>query len=124
MQTAVLVVEKDNSKRETIISMLQTLGYQAMGIGIPEQAYSTLKDARFDVLFAILPKGKLDANIFAMSAKTTDEDLMVIIATDDLAPTTSAPFIDAFVRKPLSIEDIDRTIKRLFLSGNREVAKR
>jgi len=111
MQKFVLVLEEDVTLRDTIISMLEVVGYQANGFSSARQVYDVLDAVKVDVLLISLSLFDLDGVHIAANARNHQQELKVVVADWREIPKQLSPQIDAFLRKPFWIEELHITVE-------------
>jgi len=113
MTSTILVVEHNAPTRETITHMLSTMKYAAVGVDNAEQAFRVLESVVIDVAVISLKLDDPDGADLAGELKARQQDIKVVVVSGCEAPERLAPFVNAFVQKPFSLQDIDEAIKEV-----------
>lgn len=113
MTIAVLVIEKDDLTRETILYMLEAMKYRAVGVQATQNALGALHGVHFDVVMCSLSHDDPEGSLIAYEAKALQEHLKVIVISGRGREKDFAPLVDAFVPKPFTLQAIDHAIKQV-----------
>lgn len=115
MPIDVLIVEKDRRARQTFIEMYAEMKYRAAGVDSGEQALDALEGVYFDVMVVSLRMDDPDGKTIAIRAKKLQGQLKVIVVGERRPPPELAPFVDAFVQIPFSLQDMQKSVKQVLL---------
>jgi DNA-binding NtrC family response regulator len=122
-QPTVLVVDDDLDLQELFKSFLKKIGFSRVVVGTAKDAISSLEKQKFDLMFLDLMLPDAPGDRVYKTAKHIDPDLNVIVITGypnsevldrilQISPVT-------VLKKPLTIEQLNQTIKFLGLSTAR-----
>lgn len=109
MKHSILLVEHDAAARSTITRMVEALGYRAIGVAHAELALGVLKAVVVDVmLLGWLPDD--DQAALVAIARRAQPRLRVIVASAAGMEDAGTRDIDAFVRTPFSLQDLQNVL--------------
>ncbi len=111
----ILIVDDDEVIRHLLMDTLSALGYQTWGAANGEEALSSLKDKKVDVVISDVRMPKLDGVNLLKKLKETHPDLPVLIITAyNFAFDQAQAFksgADGFLAKPFRIGKMEELIK-------------
>ena len=116
MITSVLIVEQDPLTRHTITLMLETMKYACVSVADAEQAYRVLEEVAVDIAVITLEAGDREGIGMTGELRARQQDIGVILVNGGAASEKRSPFVDAFIRKPFSLQAIDEAIARIKVS--------
>lgn len=117
MITSVLVVDQDPLTRDTIKLMLEAMNYACVSVADSAQAFQVLDEVAVDIAVMTLERGDRDGTQMTGDLKARQQDIKVILVSGSEAPEKRSPFVDAFIRKPFSLQAIDEAIGRIKVSN-------
>lgn len=110
MPRSVLVVEKDKFARLTIAYMVNVMGYRVVEANSHESALGALSGVWFNTTIVSPTQDDPDGRRFAWEAKTLQPHIKVILVSGGGEQHDLAPYVDAFVAKPFTLEQIKAAI--------------
>jgi DNA-binding NtrC family response regulator len=113
MPQLVLVAEKDELTRLTILYMLDSLGYVAVGAQDIGEMYHLMEHLVFNLMIVSLTVHDPDGELIASEAKAKQPKLKVIVASGHYPDSPLKPSIDAFIQKPFSVQQMGEAIKKV-----------
>jgi excisionase family DNA binding protein len=116
-QPTVLVADSDTEIQELFKVFLKKIGFSRVVVGSAQEAVSSLRKQRFDLMFLDLHLPDMPGDELYKVAKAIDPDLNVIVITG----CTDSELLDRILqispvtvlKKPLSIEQLSQTVKLL-----------
>ena len=122
-QPTVLVVDDDPDLQELFKTFLNKIGFSRVVVGTAKDAISSLRKQKFDLMFLDLQLPDGTGDEVYKTAKHIDPDLNVVVITGypnsevldrilQISPVT-------VLKKPLTIEQLNQTVKFLGLSTAR-----
>lgn len=113
----ILVADDDEVLRNMLVETLQTLGYEAVGVGDGEEALLRIQKEEFDLAITDIRMPRLDGLAFLRKARECKPRLPVVLITG-FGQTYSAQAAkyegaDGYLVKPFRIEKIEVIVKKL-----------
>jgi two-component system response regulator AtoC len=112
----ILIVDDDNSSRESIILNLSHDDWHFLEAENGEEALGILQSEMPDLVVSDIRMPKMDGLEFLEKAKSISKDIQIIMITayDDMQTTVKAIQQGAYeyVRKPIDLNELEHTIKR------------
>jgi len=110
MPRSVLVVEKDDLTRLTIVYMLNAIGHRAAEAKTAEVALGALTGVWFNTIIVSPTTDDPDGRRVAWEAKALQPHIKVILVSGAGGQHDLAPYVDVFVAKPFTLEQIKAAI--------------
>jgi len=110
MPRSVLVVEDDALTRLTIAYMVNAMGYRAAEANSHESALGALNGIWFNTIIVAPTPDDPDGRRVAWEAKALQPHIKVIVVSGSGGGHKPAPYVDAFVAKPFTLEQIKTAI--------------
>ncbi|RLF56849.1 MAG: diguanylate cyclase response regulator, partial [Thermoplasmata archaeon] len=116
------MVDDEESVREPVVRMLQTLGFRARGAGSAEEALELLKNDKYTFLLTDINMPKMDGLELIARVKNEYPELCSIAMTGYTKKYRYIDVINAgatdFVNKPFNIEELEAKLKRAIIERN------
>lgn len=110
----VLIVDDDVNLTDAISEQLSMLGHVPTTTASPREALCWLGERPFDVLVTDLRMPAIDGIELARQAAAQSPALCVVFSSGDAMPSLpSLPFRWAALRKPFTVEELDRVLRGL-----------
>lgn len=112
-----LVVDDDRPVRDTLVEMIESLGYEVDGALDGESALKLTKQKSYDAVITDLTMPNMNGLELLKKIKEIDETIPVVIVTGfptlDIAIDAMKQGASDFITKPFRLEAIEHTIKRI-----------
>ena len=113
----IMLVDDDDAVLGVLVAALERFGYQCKSYNDPEQARNVLKSEEFDIVITdYRMPGTTGLDILAQAKKSNPKVKVIFLtAYADLYNLQAALGygLDMFLLKPLSVHELDKTIRRL-----------
>ncbi|HEU4598005.1 MAG TPA: GAF domain-containing protein [Pyrinomonadaceae bacterium] len=113
---SILVVDDEETVRETLAEMIQSLGHRATVVGGGAAALALLDGAAFDLVFTDLSMPEMDGIEVAREIRRRRAGLPVVIVTgygkDALRSHGAGDAADAVIGKPFDFEQVEEVLMR------------
>ncbi len=113
----ILIVDDDKPIRDTLIEIVETLGYEAEGATDGDEALELIQKTNYDVVITDITMPKMSGLELLKNIKRFDENIPVIIITGfpsiDIAIDAMKRGASDFITKPFRLEVIENNIKRV-----------
>ena len=120
-QPAVLVVDDDPGIQDQFKSFLKKVGFSRVIVGTAKDAIASLKKQKFDLMFLDLQLPDVPGDQVYKTAKQIDPELNVVVITgypdSDMLNRILRVSPVTVLKKPLKIEQLNRTVKILGHTG-------
>jgi len=120
-QPAVLVVDDDPGIQDQFKSFLKKIGFSRVIVGTAKDAIASLKKQKFDLMFLDLQLPDVPGDQVYKTAKQIDPELNVVVITgypdSDMLNRILRVSPVTVLKKPLKIEQLNRTVKILGHTG-------
>jgi len=109
----VLVVENDDLTRETMVYMLEAMGYVTVSASTEERAFDLLQKVQVHVMLISLTLGDPSGEDLSAKAKILQSHLKVIVVSGYAPPSVLTKSIDGYVQKPFEMATIKLEIMKV-----------
>jgi len=120
-QPTVLVVDDDPGIQDQFKSFLKKIGFSRVIVGTAKDAIASLKKQKFDLMFLDLQLPDVPGDQVYKTAKQIDPELNVVVITgypdSDMLNRILRVSPVTVLKKPLKIEQLNRTVKILGHTG-------
>lgn len=113
MAISTLLVEADDLTRLTIANMIEAMSFNVVAVKTSSKALNAMQAITFDILITGSAPDEIDGISMAEQAKRLHQDVKVMMVSGRDAPDTACPYIDYFLRKPFSLDQIGEAVKQL-----------
>jgi len=114
----VLVIDDEEFVRNVLLTILDTLGHEAVGVASAAEAYAIVEGRDFDVVFTDLAMPNTDGIAAAREIKHRKPATKIVLMSgygSDLLTDRIGDrnYLDATISKPFNVVEISQTVRRL-----------
>lgn len=124
-QGTIFYVDDNPKSCHLIATIFRTYGFEVITSGDPREAIACMRNLSFDLALLDYQMPQLTGAQVAQEIKTSYPDMpVVMISGYPILPPSELVFVDAYVGRGASIDELLGTVRRLLPPGNAQVPVR